>query len=168
MVPSATHRTTLAVDVERFGDLTRTDPERVRVHESLYKVLNQALDESGIDFASCYHEDRGDGVMILAPPETPKVRFSADLPYRLATALRQHNQAHAIPEHIRLRLAVSAGEIYFLAQGVVSDEINKTYRMLDSDPLKDTLKTTSDALAAIFSPWFYETVIRHGENFRPD
>jgi hypothetical protein len=168
MALSATPRTILAVDVEQFSDHSRTDPHRVRVHDSLYKVLNQALDESGIDFDSCYHEDRGDGVIILAPPDIPKVRFSADLPYRLAAVLRQHNQAHPAPEHIRLRMAVNAGEIYFDAHGAVSDALNKTYRLLDSAPLKDTLRRTSDVLVVIISPWFYEQVIWHGENFRPD
>lgn len=168
MVLSATSRTILAVDVERFSDLSRTDPQRVRVHDGLYKLLDQALGESGIDFGSCYREDRGDGVIILAPPEIPKVHFSAELPNRLATVLRQHNQAHPDPEHIRLRMAVNVGEIYFTAHGVVSDDLNKTYRLLDSEPLKDALKKTSGALAAIFSPWFYETVIWHSENFRPD
>ena len=168
MALSATPRTILAVDVEQFSDHSRTDPHRVRVHDSLYKVLNQALDESGIDFDSCYHEDRGDGIIILAPPDIPKVRFSADLPYRLAAVLRQHNEAHPAPEHIRLRMAVNAGEIYFDAHGVVSDALNKTYRLLDSVPLKDTLRQTSDVLVVIISPWFYEQVIWHSENFRPD
>jgi hypothetical protein len=168
MALSATPRTILAVDVERFSDQRRADPDRVRVHDSLYEVLNQALNESGIDFDSCYHEDRGDGVIILAPPDIPKVRFSADLPYRLATILRQHNQTHPAPEHIRLRMAVNAGEIYFDAHGAVSDALNKTYRLLDSAPLKNTLQRTSDVLVLIISPWFYEQVIWHSENFRPD
>lgn len=168
MALSATPRTILAVDVERFSDHSRTDPHRLRVHDSLYKVLNQALDESGIDFDSCYREDRGDGIIILAPPDIPKVRFSADLPYRLAAVLRQHNQAHPVPEHIRLRMAVNAGEIYFDAHGAVSDALNKTYRLLDSAPLKDTLSRTQGLLAVIVSPWFYEQVIWHSENFRPD
>lgn len=168
MVLSATPRTILAVDVERFSDHSRRDPQRVRVHDSLYKVLTQALDESGIDFDRCHHEDRGDGVLILAPPEIHKVRFSADLPGRLAAMLREHNQTHPAPEHIRLRMAVSAGEIYFNTHGAVSDELNKTYRLLDSGPLKDTLQKTSGVLAAIFSPWFYEHVIWQSEDFRPD
>lgn len=111
MTLSATSRTILAVDVERFSDHSRTDSDRVRVHNSLYEVLNQALHESGIDFDSCYHEDRGDGVIILASPDIPKVRFSADLPYRLAAVLREHNEAHPVPEHIRLRMAVNAGSV---------------------------------------------------------
>jgi Effector-associated domain 2 len=167
MALSASPRTILVVDVERFSDLSRTDPQRVRVQDSLYKLLDQALGESGINFGSCYREDRGDGVIILAPPEIPKAHFSAELPNRLATVLRQHNQAHPHPEHIRLRMAVNVGEIYFTAHGVVSDDLNRTYRLLNSEPLKDTLKKTSGALAAIFSPWFYETVIWHSENFRP-
>jgi hypothetical protein len=168
MVLSATSRTILAVDVERFSDHSRTDSQRVRIHKSLYELLNQALDESGIDFDSCYHEDRGDGVIILASPDIPKVRFSADLPYRLAAVLRQHNQAHPVPEHIRLRMAVNAGEIYLDEHGAVSDALNKTYRLLDSAPLKDTLRQTSDVLVVIVSPWFYEQVIWHSENFRPN
>ena len=109
MALSATHRTILVVDVEKFSDHSRTDSQRVRVHDGLYQALHQALREVGIGWDDCHHEDRGDGVLILAPPQIPKARFSDDLPVRLAEALRLHNQAHPVAEHIRLRIALNAG-----------------------------------------------------------
>lgn len=168
MALSATHRTILVVDVEKFSDHSRTDSQRVRVHDGLYQALHQALREVGIGWDDCHHEDRGDGVLILAPPQIPKARFSDDLPVRLAEALRLHNQAHPVAEHIRLRIALNAGEIYFDRHGAVSDALNKTYRLLDSTPLKEALRDTPGVLAVIASSWFYEEVIRHSENFRPE
>jgi class 3 adenylate cyclase len=168
MALSATHRTILVVDVEKFSDHSRRDPDRVRVHDGLYKALHQALREAGIGWDDCYHEDRGDGVLILAPPGIPKARFSDDLPYRLAEALRLHNQAHPVAEHIRLRMALNAGEIVFDKHGVVSDALNKTYRLLESIPLKEALRDTPGVLAVIASSWFYEEVIRQSEKFEAE
>ncbi len=168
MTLSATPRTILVVDVEKFGDHSRTDSQRVRVHHGLYKALRQALRKAGIDWDDCHHEDRGDGVLILAPPHIPKAWFSDDLPYRLADELRLHNQAHPAAEQIRLRMALHAGEIYFDEHGAVSDALNKTCRLLDSAPLREALRDNPGVLAMIASSWFYDEVIRHSGNFRPE
>jgi hypothetical protein len=86
MVPPATHRTILVVDVEKFGDQSRTDSERVTIHGGLRELLQDACQGAGIDWDLCYCEDRGDGTMVLAPPSIPKAQFSDLLPGRLACA----------------------------------------------------------------------------------
>jgi len=155
------------VDVEKFTDQARTDPQRLTVRAGLYEVLRTVFHETGISWGDCHHEDRGDGVLILVPPDVPKSRCSDELPGRLAAALHQHNQAHRPQERIRLRMALNAGEVYFDEQGVTSEEINKTFRMLDSDPLRDALRDTPGLLALIVSPWFYDAVIWHSRAFQP-
>jgi hypothetical protein len=108
--PSAVHRTIVAVDVERFGDPRRTNPDQVAVRDGLYQALERAFSGAGIPWDDCQREDRGDGVLVLAPPELPKSPFAESLPGGLASALREHNAAHRAPEQIRLRMALHAGE----------------------------------------------------------
>ena len=58
----AVHRTIMIVDVERFGDRRRTNPDQVIVRDALYEVVRRALAEANISWAACRHEDRGDGL----------------------------------------------------------------------------------------------------------
>jgi class 3 adenylate cyclase len=117
MAQPASPRTILVVDVEKFSGLDRTDSQRVTVHDSLYGVLQSAFRETGISWDDCRVEDRGDGVLILAPADIPKTRFSDELPGRLAAGLRAHNQEHSRPERMRLRMALNAGEVFSMNTG---------------------------------------------------
>jgi len=87
----AVHRTVLAVDVEKYGDPGRTDRDRLAVRAGLYSALRQAFQRAEVPWSSCYHDDCGDGVLVLVPPEVPKGVFAGPLLIELANALRAHN-----------------------------------------------------------------------------
>jgi hypothetical protein len=168
----AVHRTIVVVDVERFGDRRRTNPHQVVVRDALYQALQQALAEAGVGWAVCRHEDRGDGVLILAPAEIPKAPFVDIVPRALAAALGEHNGCHPVEEQIRLRMALHAGEVQLDRHGVTSTSVNLTFRLLDARPLKSALADSPGVLALITSGWFFEDVVRHSpaaqpETFRP-
>jgi hypothetical protein len=107
----AVHRTILVVDVEGFGSRRPTNPHRLTIRAGLYRVLDEAFTGAGIPWTNWYREDRGDGVLILAPPDAPKGTFVESLPRELVKALRKHNDAHGKEEQIRLRMALHAGEL---------------------------------------------------------
>jgi hypothetical protein len=151
----AVHRAIVCVDVEAFGDRRRTNPDQVAVRDGLYRALSQAFDRSGICWEDCYHEDRGDGALILIPSEVPKSLLVTDLLRELAAALSEHNQAHEQQERIRLRLAVHAGEIQHDAHGVAGTAINVTFRLLEAAPLKRALAESPGVLAVVASRWFF-------------
>src|SRR5712691_1112128 len=92
-LPPAVHRSIFVVDVAGFGDRCRTNPDQVATREGLYRTLRRALARSGITWDACYREDRGDGAIVLVPPEVPKHRLAALLPVELAVALAEHNAA---------------------------------------------------------------------------
>lgn len=116
----AVHRTIVVVDVEGFGDRRRTNRHQVAVRRGLYRALQEAFTESRIPWAACDHEDRGDGVFILVPPEVPKGVFAEALPLALVGALQAHNGTHPVQEWIRLRMAVHAGEVTYDEHGVTA------------------------------------------------
>jgi predicted ATPase len=159
--PSAVHRTIVAVDVERFGDPRRTNPDQVVVRCGLYRALERAFGNAGIPWDRCQREDRGDGVLLLAPPELPKSPFAGSLPGGLASALREHNAARRAPEQIRLRMALHAGEVSYDEHGVTAAAINLTFRLLDAPQLRAALGSSPGVLALIASSWFFDEVIRH-------
>jgi hypothetical protein len=166
------HYTILAVDVEGFGDRRRTVPHQLAVRHGMYQILRQAFGVARVPWAACYREDRGDGVILLAPAQISKAPFVESLPYALVAGLRQHNSAHPPEARFRLRMALHAGEVAFDEHGVAASSINLAFRLLAAPPLKDALADSKGVLALITSEWFYEEVVRqssctdHAE-FRP-
>jgi len=157
----AVHRTIVVVDVEGFGDRIRTNRHQMAVREGLYRALQEAFDLSGIPWADSRHEDRGDGVLILVPPEVPKGLFVELLPSALAAALREHNGTHPGQERIRLRMSLHAGEVQYDKHGVTGASVNLAFRLIDARELKAALVGSPGVLAVITSSWFFEEVVRH-------
>jgi tetratricopeptide (TPR) repeat protein len=161
------HRTILVVDVQGFGDRRRTNPHQVAVRDGLYQALKQAFRAAAIPWEGCQPEDRGDGVLFLAPAEVPKSGFAEVLPEALAEALRAHNDGHRAEEQIRLRMALHAGEVSYDDHGVTGAAITLAFRLVDAGPLKEALDGSPGLLALIASSWFYHEVVRNSPDSRP-
>jgi len=157
------HCTIAAVDIEGFGQYGRNNINQVRIRHGMYNSMQYAFDAAGIPWDRCHREDRGDGVLILAPAEVPKAPFVDHLPDVLVDALARHNKMHPKQEQIRLRLALHAGEINYDDHGVTGSSITHTFRLLDADALKKALAESTAVLAVIGSAWFFDEVIRHSE-----
>jgi tetratricopeptide (TPR) repeat protein len=164
---SAVHRTVIVVDVEGFGSRHRTNSHQLAVRDGLYRGVREAFDEAGISWAECYHEDRGDGIFILAPADVPKGLFVEALPHALVAALRAYNDTHEVEEQIRLRVALHAGEVAYDEHGVTAASINLTFRLLDAPPFKVALAESPGVLALITSDWFFDEVVRHSPDVDP-
>jgi tetratricopeptide (TPR) repeat protein len=165
----AVHRAIVCVDVEGFGDRRRTNPHQVLVRKGLYRCLRTAFTRSGISWQDCYHEDRGDGLLLLVQSEVPKNLLVTNVPQELAAALAEHNRAACDPQiSIRLRMAVHAGEIHHDDHGVAGSAINFAFRLLEAEPLKKALANSVGALVLIASQWFFEEVIRHSPAGHPE
>lgn len=156
----AVHRTIVVVDVEGFGDQCRTNANQVAVRNGLYRVMREAFCRAGISWDECYHEDRGDGVLVLVPAEVPKELLVGWLPPALAAGLCEHNGAHPRPEQIRLRMALHAGEVRYDEHGVTAVSVNLAFRLLEADPLRAALARSPGVLAVIASSWFFDEVVR--------
>jgi len=150
----AVHRAIMVVDVEGFGDPARTNLDQLAVREALYEALGRAFAESGIGWGTCVSEDRGDGALILVPPEVPKARLVIDLPGRLAAAITRHNAGSSAPERMRLRVALHAGEVYHDAHGVAGAAVNHAFRLAEAAELRSALAASPGVLAVIVSDWF--------------
>jgi hypothetical protein len=126
----AVHRTIVAVDIEGFGDRCRTNRNQVAIREGLHGAMREAFGQAGIPWDDRDHEDRGDGIFILAGPEVPKSVFVESLPSALVSALCLHNGTHPGPERIRLRMALHAGEVNFDEHGATAASINLIRRVI--------------------------------------
>ncbi|GLZ28378.1 hypothetical protein Lesp02_05680 [Lentzea sp. NBRC 105346] len=155
------HRTILAVDIEGFGSPQRSDADQVALRSGMYRAFRAALSNSGLEWADCHVEDRGDGVLALLPPTMPKASVVDTLPSQLIAAIDRHNSTHTPEARIRMRVAVHAGEVHHDDHGVVGSSVNFVFRILDSAALKSALATSAAPLGLVVSPWFYDEVVRH-------
>jgi hypothetical protein len=164
----AVHRTILVVDVAGFAGRNRTNQHQRVIRDGLYRALRTAFDETGIKWDDCADEDRGDGVLVLAPPDIPKAPFTDVLPSALVRALTAHNSEQLDEAtRFRIRMVLHAGEIEIDSHGVTSNSLNHAFRLLEARPLKTALARSAGVLAVITSEWFFEEVTRHSRVIDP-
>ncbi|MGH3925630.1 MAG: hypothetical protein ACRDTT_22695, partial [Pseudonocardiaceae bacterium] len=131
-------------------------------------MLRGAFAEAGVDLDSCAVEDRGDGAVILVPPEVTKSRLADQLPSRLLAELRRYNAVHSTEAVVRLRVGLHAGDVYQDGYGAVSQAVNLACRLLDVPEAKAALTLSAGVLALIASDAFYHDVIVHDPAADPE
>ncbi|WP_461119845.1 nucleotidyl cyclase domain-containing protein [Saccharothrix stipae] len=162
----ALHRTVVVVDVSGFGQRLRRPQEEIR--RGLYAALEAAFEDSGLNWSATHHEDRGDGVFVLVPADVPKSRVVGGLPHALLGELRRYNATRNEEARIRLRIAITAGEVQHDEHGVVGDEVTLAFRLLDAKPLRAALDRSTALFALIVSDRFYDDVVRPDPALDPE
>jgi hypothetical protein len=158
----AVQSTMIAVDIVSFGDPLRDDDVRIFLRRALYRILEEALGDSGVAWRACRREDRGDGALIVVPPGVPTSALIDPLADHLRAGLRRHNRMASKPAKIRLRMAIHSGHVYLDANGMAGHALICLFRMLESPEFKRTFAVTSAEFGLVASDYVYDEVIRHG------
>jgi hypothetical protein len=153
-------RLVFAVDIAGFTDAHRDDEVQLALRRALYQLLGEAFEASGISWADCVHEDRGDGVVVVVPQGLPAVILIDPLLYQLRAALRRHNRMASEVARIGLRAAVHMGQVHRDDHGLAGRAVNHLFRLLDAPVLRTALAASGAELALIVSDHYYECVIR--------
>ncbi len=153
--------TLFAVDIAGFTRRDRDDDIRRYLHEHLYGMLQQAFDASGIPWAACWHEDRGDGALVVVPPGVSALGLVGPLPERLRGLVRRHNHVARDAARIQLRTATHFGVVEYDGHGFVGSDVNLLFRLLDAPPLKRALTASGADLALIVSDHVYRSFVCH-------
>jgi hypothetical protein len=161
--------TMLAVDIAEFTRSDRDDEILRFLHEQLYVMLPKAFDASGVPWAECWHEDRGDGMLIVLPPGISGLNLAGRLPGLLGGLIRRQNHACHAAARIQLRVAAHFGLVAYDGHGFVGDDVNQLFRILDAPPLKRALAASGADLALIVSDQIYRSFVCHYRSLvRPD
>jgi hypothetical protein len=147
------------VDVAGFTGKERMLIHHMAVRKGLYAVLEEAFTKARLDWSACYYEDRGDGAMILVPPDVQAVVLADDLLDRIVSALRDHNEVHAREASIQLRLVLHSGQVEKDENGVAGPALNFAFRLLAAPVAKRSLRESGGLLAVVVSDLFYADVI---------
>jgi tetratricopeptide (TPR) repeat protein len=156
-----THQSVVAFDVEGFSDPYRDDTARAAVRAGVYRVVQESFAAAGIPWEMCVQADRGDGAIVVVPPDISKVLLLDPLLGSLSAALTGHNRVVRLAERIRLRLAVHAGEVAMDQHGLSGTDLVVACRLLDAEELRAALRHSPVPVAAIVSDGIYEGVVRH-------
>lgn len=159
------YHTIIAVDVEKFS--RRGAAHQRRIHAALQPLVRKAVEHCGLVWDDCHHEDRGDGLLLLAPPDACRERLAECLPNELAGRLREYNHDAADGAGIRLRVVIDAGDVAHHAHGVAGPAVNMAFRMLDSDELRNALDRSRGLLAIITSADFFRQVMESHPSANP-
>jgi CRP-like cAMP-binding protein/tetratricopeptide (TPR) repeat protein len=151
----------LYTDVAGFGDPRRTDADRDAVRTALYEILRASLEASGVPWAECYHEDRGDGVLVVVPHTISTHRVVDPLIPELAYRLRQYNRRVSDVVLIQLRAVLHVGPVGKDAEGLTGQTLIGTARILDAPMLKERLAADQADLIFGVSDYVYDHVVRH-------
>jgi hypothetical protein len=158
-----------AVDIAGFTRPGRDDDIRRYLHERLYAYLQDAFNRSGIPWAECFCEDRGDGALVIIPPEIPVKGLIDPLPDKLRALIRGHNHVSAAAADMQLRAAAHIGPVEHDGHGFVGTDVNFTFRMLEARPVKRMLAASGAELCLAVSDYVYRSLVcRYPSLVRPD
>jgi len=150
-------------DITAFSAHRRSDEDRLTLRRTMYDMLQRAFEAAGLAWQRLHKEDRGDGTLIVIPPDTPASAVTARALGHLAAALRRHNQTASDALRMQLRVALHAGPVIRDAQGVTGHAINQTARLVQARILRKNLDETQADLGVIVSAYIYDNVIRQHE-----
>jgi len=151
--------TVFAVDIAGFTEPYRDDVIRKYLHEKLYEFLEQAFDASSIPWTRCFCEDRGDGALIVVPPDLASKGIIDTLPERLRSLISRHNYVSCPAARIQLRAATHMGPVEHDGHGFIGSDINLLFRMLDARPLRKALAGSGAELALMVSEEVYRRLV---------
>jgi DNA-binding NarL/FixJ family response regulator len=151
--------TVIMTDITAFGSPARSDSERMALRESLFEVLRDSLIRSGVPWTACYVEDRGDGVLIVAPPGIPTASLVNPFIHTFASSVAEHNKIAPAPLRMQIRLAIDVGPVLTDTIGVSGRAIIQAARLVDSPAIRIAIGPTDHPLGVIVSEVVYETTI---------
>ena len=149
----------LAVDIAEFTRADRDDEIQLYLRTCLYGLLRDALGGSGMSWDQGQHEDRGDGALVIFPPDLAAQPIIDVFPERLLCLIRRHNRFVREPVQMQLRVAINVGPVYRDEHGFAGDDVTYLFRMLDAQPLRRALSESGTELAFIVSDYVYEKLI---------
>jgi vacuolar-type H+-ATPase subunit E/Vma4 len=151
--------TLFAVDIAGFTRPDRDDDIRRHLHEELYDLMRKAFDGSGIPWAECFSEDRGDGILVIVPPDISARGIIDALPDRLASLVRRHNHVSCPAAAFQLRAAAHIGPVSYDGYGLVGSDVNLLFRLLEARPLRRELAASGAELALGVSDYMYRSTV---------
>jgi CRP-like cAMP-binding protein len=152
--------TVIMTDVVAFGAQQRNDTDRLTIRRMLSSMTQSATQ----GLTGIISQDRGDGLLIIVPPNVPTAKAMDQFISALPNAINMHNSTHHNSARVKLRLSVNVGPVVSDAMGVSGEAIITAARLIEGPAFKSSFVNSSACLGVIVSPFVYDTVIRHSQD----
>lgn len=156
------HRAILALDIQGFGRLERSNLARARMRTGLHRILGSAMTAAEIDPEHIEQTEYGDGVLVLLGPQVSKARLLHPLLPRLVSGLARYNRTAPDAARLRLRVALHAGELLRDAHGITGEDLVLAFRLLDADVVRAHLTQAVADLVLVVSDAIFQGIVKHG------
>jgi hypothetical protein len=153
------HRGMFAVDITSFGH--RNPRLGLFSREALYAIIEEACETAGICWDNCYHEDRGDGIVALAPADESIETLIDPFVMNVRNALSEYNNILTDDAQIQLRTAIHAGYVYADRRGISGPDVIHLFRLLQAPALKTKLAQHQGDFALIVSDHVHGQIISY-------
>jgi CRP-like cAMP-binding protein len=154
--------TVLLTDVVGFGALHRSDYDRQIIRREGLEMMRTVL---GSLWGACISQDRGDGLLVVGPPQIPTARFVEGLNRELPGRLRRHNRTYNESARIHLRVAVTVGPVTGDPLGLTGETIIRASRLVEAPVLKEAMAETGAGLGILVSEFVHEIAIGYTADF---
>ena len=149
--------TVVRTDVVAFGAEERDAEAHKIIRREILAMTRLTL---GPMWDICRWEDRGDGLLVIMPPDVPTAQVIERFASVLPPQLRRHNRTYGAPSRIQLRVAVEVGPIEDDESGVSGRSLVGVSRLLDAPAFKQAVADREAVLGVVVSPFVYETHIQ--------
>lgn len=154
------HCAMFAVDIAAFS---RYAPDvQFHLRSALYQIIRNGCDTSGVPWEACHHEDRGDGILLIAPADVGVKRFLDSLVAEIRTRVRAYNKLASVAAQLDLRMAIHAGYVNLDGHGASGSAVIHLFRMLDAPALKEAFALSGGDFVLIVSEYLFKEVVQHG------
>lgn len=151
----------VVIDIEGFSQ--RPDPVQGSLRHAMYQVLTTAVDDAHLAWEDFQPQDRGDGVIMVVGAHISPMVLVGEFVRALDSGLAEKAAMYSEDHQMRFRIALHQGLANPDDEGWSGDAINTACRLVDAQPLRDTLAAAHRAqVALIVSDSFYQSVIRPG------
>jgi Cyclic nucleotide-binding domain len=154
--------TVVLTDVVGFGALHRSDYDRKIIRRENLDMMQASL---GPLWDACISQDRGDGLLLVVPPQVPTGRIIECINRELPGRLRRHNRTYNESARIHLRVAVNVGPVMTDLLGLSGESIIRTARLVEAPVLKRHMAATAAGLGIMVSQFVHETCIEYTADF---
>jgi hypothetical protein len=155
-----THHSIMVVDIESFS--TRVETVQASLRDAMYRAVRGAFADAGLDWDAVLSEDRGDGILMLVPASVSPVVLIAEVVRVLNDRLAERARAVSPEFALRLRVSLHQGLASPDEHGWSGDAVVHAFRLIDGQPLRETLRTARRAhLAFVVSDEVHRSVVRH-------
>ncbi len=152
--------TLLTVDVE--GSSSLLNPDKLTAQHDMYSLLEDSFADASLRWDSCWHEDRGDGVLVVIEGTEAKLPVVDRVVPAFAASLAQRNRTSRGPR-LRMRLAIHAGDAHRTSRGWLGADVDLVFGLVNAQPVRDVLTAAQrGSSVVVVSGGVHQSVVRHG------